>query len=61
MNDKNKESIKSDLVMMYEGALYELAVTPFVLGRDQISSDRNCDIHDRSIYNSSIVDENFYK
>jgi len=39
MNDKNKESIKSDLVMMYEGALYELAVTPFVLGRDQISSD----------------------
>lgn len=39
MNDNNKESIKSDLVMMYQGALYELAVTPFVLGRDQLSSD----------------------
>ena len=27
----------------------------------KISSDHNCDIHYRSIYNSSIVDENFYK
>lgn len=39
MNEKNNNNIKSDLVLMYEGKIYELNVSPFILGRDPNSSD----------------------
>lgn len=39
MSKKIKDNIKSDLVLMYDGKIYELQVSPFILGRDPNSSD----------------------
>nr|WP_320025814.1 FHA domain-containing protein [uncultured Acetobacterium sp.] len=39
MNEKNKDNVKSDLVLMYDGKIYELNMNPFILGRDPNSSD----------------------
>ncbi len=39
MNEKKSDKIKSDLVLMYDGKIYELNVSPYILGRDPNSSD----------------------
>ena len=39
MNEKKQDNIKSDLVLMYNGKIYELNVSPFILGRDPNSCD----------------------
>jgi len=39
MNEKKRDNIKSDLVLMFDGKIYELNVSPYILGRDPKSSD----------------------
>lgn len=39
MNEKKRDNVKSDLVLMFEGKIYELNVSPYILGRDPNSSD----------------------
>ncbi|MDD3305489.1 MAG: FHA domain-containing protein [Acetobacterium sp.] len=39
MKEKKQDKIKSDLVLMYDGKIYELNVSPFIIGRDPNSSD----------------------
>ena len=39
MNEKKQDNIKSDLVLMYDDKIYELNVSPFILGRDPNSCD----------------------
>lgn len=39
MNEKKHDNIKSDLVLMYDGRIYELNVSPFIMGRDPNSCD----------------------